>query len=93
MTASTNSNYAMQYRFPGQLSPQADFGLLRTAVEFAEKRGLSFRVGSVFTADMFYNKNNEAAGQYRDMGILAVEMETAGIYWKLWPPASVPCLF
>jgi purine-nucleoside phosphorylase len=54
---------------------------------------LSFRVGSVFTADMFYNKNNEAAGQYRDMGILAVEMETAGIYWKLWPPASVPCLF
>ncbi len=82
MTASTNSNYAVQYRFPGLLAPQADFGLLRTAVELAERKGVSVRVGSVFTADMFYNKNEEAAAQYRDMGLLAVEMETAGIYWE-----------
>ena len=82
MTASTNSNYAIQYRFPGQLSPQADYGLLRRAVEIAESRGVSVKVGSVFTADMFYNQNDQAAGQYRDMGILAVEMETAGIYWE-----------
>ena len=40
------------------------------------------KVGSVFTADMFYNQNDKAAGQYRDMGLLAVEMETAGIYWE-----------
>jgi len=39
-------------------------------------------VGSVFTADMFYNRNDKAAAQYRDMGLLAVEMETAGIYWE-----------
>jgi purine-nucleoside phosphorylase len=82
MTASTNSNYVMQYQFPGQLSPQADYKLLRTAVELAEKKGINVRVGSVFTADMFYNKNDAAAGQYRDMGLLAVEMETAGIYWE-----------
>ena len=82
MTASTNSHYADMYQFPGQLSPQADFKMLRRAVELAEQRGISVKVGSVFTADMFYNANSEAAGKYRDMGILAVEMETAGIYWE-----------
>lgn len=82
MTASTNSNYAIQYQFPGQLSPQADYGLLRRAVELAEGRGISVKVGSVFTADMFYNQNSNAGNQYRDMGLLAVEMETAGIYWE-----------
>ncbi|MBR5702366.1 MAG: purine-nucleoside phosphorylase, partial [Oscillospiraceae bacterium] len=51
-------------------------------VELAEGRGISVKVGSVFTADMFYNQNDKAAGQYRDMGLLAVEMETAGIYWE-----------
>ena len=82
MTASTNSDFSVQYRFPGQLSPQADFGLLRSAVGEAERKGLSVKVGSVFTTDMFYNANPEAAGQFRDMGMLAVEMETAGIYWE-----------
>ena len=82
MTASTNSNYCIQYQFPGQLSPQADFGLLRRAVELAEARGIHANVGSVFTADMFYNQNENAGAQYRDMGLLAVEMETAGIYWE-----------
>lgn len=82
MTASTNSNFSIQYQFPGQLSPQADFGMLRRAVEEAEKRGIQVRVGSVFTTDMFYNANSAAAGQFRDMGMLAVEMETAGIYWE-----------
>ena len=82
MTASTNSDYARQYQFPGQLSPQADYGLLRRAVECAEKKGVPIKVGSVFTSDQFYNANARANEQYRDMGILAVEMETAGIYWE-----------
>ena len=51
-------------------------------MELAEGRGISVKVGSVFTADMFYNQNEKAASQYRDMGLLAVEMETAGIYWE-----------
>ncbi len=82
MTASTNSNYCMQYCFPGQLSPQADFGLLRTAVNYAEGKGINVKVGSVFTSDVFYNMYPDATKKYMDMGILAVEMETAGIYWE-----------
>ena len=47
----------------------------------AEKMGVRADVGQVFTADQFYNDNSEAAGTYRKFGILAVEMETAGLYW------------
>ena len=82
MTASTNSDYDRQYQFPGKLAPQADYGLLRSAVAAAEAKGVPVKVGSVFTSDQFYNANARANEQYREMGILAVEMETAGIYWE-----------
>ena len=82
LTASTNSDYDRQYQFPGKLAPQADYALLRRAVEAAEAKGVPVKVGSVFTSDQFYNANARANEQYRDMGILAVEMETAGIYWE-----------
>jgi purine-nucleoside phosphorylase len=78
--ASTNSNYAAQYQFPGTLSATASFPLLRKAVEISEKNGVNAVVGQVFTADQFYDANKEAGKHYRDMGILAVEMETAGLY-------------
>lgn len=81
MGASTNSHFADQYRFPGQLCATADYGLLRDAVAAAEKLGVRADVGQVFTADQFYNDNDEAGAMYRKFGILAVEMETAGLYW------------
>ncbi len=82
MTASTNSNYSAQYGFPGILAPQADYAMLKTAVAAAERIGVNARVGQVFTADMFYNANDKAGQAYKEFGILAVEMETAGIYWE-----------
>ncbi|MCL1828765.1 MAG: purine-nucleoside phosphorylase [Oscillospiraceae bacterium] len=78
--ASTNSNYAAQYRFPGTLSATASWHLLRKAVEIAERNGVRAMAGQVFTADQFYNANTDAGKQYKDMGMLAVEMETAGLY-------------
>ena len=81
MGASTNSHFCDQYRFPGQLCATADYAMLRDAVAAAEKLGVRADVGQVFTADQFYNDNSEAAGTYRKFGILAVEMETAGLYW------------
>ncbi len=82
MTASTNSHFADQYRFPGQLTPQADYEMLKTAVAAADRLGVKARVGQVFTADMFYNDNDKAGEAYRRFGVLALEMETAGIYWE-----------
>ena len=82
MTASTNSHFADQYGFPGQLTPQASYDMLKTAVAAAERLGVNARVGQVFTADMFYNANEKAGEMYRKFGVLALEMETAGIYWE-----------
>ncbi|MCM1149606.1 MAG: purine-nucleoside phosphorylase [Butyricicoccus sp.] len=82
MSASTNSNFSAQYGFPGILAPQADYDMLRTAVDAADRLGVSARVGQVFTADMFYNANEKAGELYKNFGILALEMETAGLYWE-----------
>ncbi len=80
MAASTNSNFAVQYNFPGTIAPAADFGLLEKAVLSARAKKLNVRVGSVFTSDMFYNADPGANEAFRRMGMLAVEMETAGLY-------------
>ena len=69
--ASTNSHFADQYRFPGQLCATADYGLLKDAVAAAERLGVRADVGQVFTADQFYNDNPEAGEMYRKFGILA----------------------
>lgn len=81
MGASTNSGFAAQYRFPGQLCATASWPLLRDAVAAAERMGVRADVGQVFTADQFYNDNSEAGQLYHKFGILALEMETAGLYW------------
>lgn len=81
MGASTNSRFVDQYRFPGQLCATASWPLLRHAVAAAEELGIQANVGQVFTADQFYDDNPDSGKAYRRFGILAVEMETAGLYW------------
>ncbi len=60
-------------------APIADFGLLRKAVESAEKLNLPVKVGNIYSADRFYDDDvdNERLRRY---GILAVEMEAAALY-------------
>ena len=80
MGASTNSAYAEQFRFPGQLAPLADFGLLELAVQVCRERGARFHVGNLFSSDSFYSDNPDVNLRCRDMGLLGVEMESAGLY-------------
>ncbi len=82
MSASTNSAFSAQYGFPGLLAPTADFELLSSAVRCAKAAELNVHVGSVFTADMFYNQSPGVNEKCRDLGILAIDMETAGLYWE-----------
>jgi purine-nucleoside phosphorylase len=58
----------------------ADFWLLRSAVEAAEAKGIEVKVGNVHSADLFYNPDPEAFNRMETMGVLAVEMEAAGLY-------------
>lgn len=58
----------------------ADFWLLKAAAEAAEAKGIDVKVGNVHSADLFYNPDAEAFDRMEAMGVLAVEMEAAGLY-------------
>ncbi len=80
MGASTDSG-VNRMRFGGHdLAALADFDLLRTAARVAEKKGLPFHVGNVFSADLFYTPQPEQFDLMEKYKILGIEMETAGIY-------------
>lgn len=78
--ACTDSNYAAQYRLPGTFAPIADYDLLRRAVETAEKNYAHPVVGNVLSSDVFYSDNQDALAKWKEMGVLAVEMEAAALY-------------
>ncbi|MCD8300281.1 MAG: purine-nucleoside phosphorylase, partial [Clostridiales bacterium] len=80
MGACTNSNFQHHYAFPGTLCPTADFELLDDAVTICKERGTRIKVGNVFTTDMFYNAQADIPSRARDLGMVSVEMETAGLY-------------
>lgn len=80
MGASTNSNYAAQYKLPGTFAPIADFGLLRKAVEIAEEKNIPVAVGNILSSDTFYTDDETANDQWKKMQILCVEMEAAALY-------------
>lgn len=80
MGACTDSNFAAQFRMPGTLAPIADFGLLRKAVESAERLGYDYKVGNVLSSDVFYNDDETVNERWASMGVLAVEMESVALY-------------
>lgn len=78
MGACTDSNYAYQYGLPGTFAPIADYELLNRAVETAKRQGTNVVVGNVLSSDVFYNAMSNVNDLWRDMGVLAVEMEEIG---------------
>ncbi len=80
--ACTNSAYGDQYGFKGHFAPIADFGLLRSAASIAEEMGLSFAVGNLLSSDPFYNDDPDANAPWIKLGVLAVEMEAAALYYN-----------
>ncbi len=58
----------------------ATWNLLKSASEFASSSGIPMTVGPVFTSDLFYGPDLNLFSKLRDLGILGVEMEIAGLY-------------
>ena len=79
--ACTNSNYAKQYGIPGTFAPIASFDLLKKAEAKATEMGINVHVGNVYSSDTFYDAGRPL-GQWKDMGVLAVEMEAAALYME-----------
>lgn len=74
-----DSNFAWQYNLRGTFAPIADFGLLKTAYDKAIELNLSPRVGNIYSTDVFYAPE-EVSAEWKEMGILGVEMEAAALY-------------
>ena len=80
MSTSTDSNINNR-RFNGaNFSPTANFELFKTALKVAEEKNIKIKAGNVLTSDEFYNDNTDYYKKWSDFGVLAVEMETAGLY-------------
>ena len=80
MAASTDS-HVNRLRFDGRdYAPTADFSLLLSAYEAAKESEIDVRVGSVLSSDTFYHDDPDAWRKWAAFGVLAVEMETAGLY-------------
>ncbi|MBO4422612.1 MAG: purine-nucleoside phosphorylase [Clostridia bacterium] len=89
MGACTNSNFAHQYHFPGTYAPICSYKMLKACTDTADELGVRYHVGNILSSDTFYNDGDGVPeGEYsmysektwRKMGVMAVEMEAAGLY-------------
>lgn len=80
MAASTDSNVNRQRFNQCDFAATADFSLLHRMVNTAQRLNKKVQVGNVFTADLFYTPQPEMFSLMEKYGILAVEMEAAGLY-------------
>jgi purine-nucleoside phosphorylase len=80
MAASTDSNVNRQRFNQCDFAAIADFGLLHDVVHTAKKLNMPVHIGNIFTADLFYTPQPEMFALMEKYGILAVEMEAAGLY-------------
>ena len=80
MGACTNSNFVSQYNIPGTYAPIANYEMMKAAIECAEKVGATYHVGNILSSDTFYGDDPTANEKWMKMGVMAVEMEAAGLY-------------
>ncbi|MFQ3232133.1 purine-nucleoside phosphorylase [Reinekea sp.] len=61
-------------------SATASYELLAAAVSSAKAANIPVRVGNIFSSDLFYTPVDNMMERLAQMGILAVDMEAAGLY-------------
>jgi purine-nucleoside phosphorylase len=79
MSASTDSGVNRRSFGGLHFSPTANYELLESAVAAARRSGVDFHVGGISTMDLFYDNSN-AVEVLEGLGVLALEMETSGLY-------------
>ena len=78
--ACTDSNFASQYNLPGTFAPIGSFRLIEDTYRRAREQDIPVHVGNILSADVFYNYDSSVNDKWAKMGVLGVEMESAGLY-------------
>ena len=79
--ACTNSNYPSSFGTPGTFAPIADYTLMKTLIDCAEEHKADYMVGNILSSDNFYYAEGCGnADLWKRMGVLAIEMEAAGLF-------------
>ena len=79
--ACADSSYNERWGLSGVFAPIADYKLLSTAVKAAEAKGIELKVGNILSSDHFYYAEGQSGtDQWKKMGVLATEMESAALY-------------
>ena len=79
MSAYTNSNFGRQFGFDGNVAPCCSWELLKAAMDAGERLGQAPKPGALYSSDTFYDEALNA-GKLGKLGVMAVEMEAAGLY-------------
>jgi len=80
MGSCTTSNYVKLMGLPGTFAPICSFALLEKAVAAAKALGYKYHVGNILSSDVFYGVELPHGKTWAEMGVLAVEMESAALY-------------
>ena len=80
MGACTDSNYVNQYNLSGNFSAIADYELLMKVSTLIPNIKRKVLVGNILSSDLFYVQDESSILKWKNMGILAAEMEAAALY-------------
>ena len=80
MSACSESNFNQRTFRNMDFAPTAHFDLLLKAYHYGKEKFNQIHVGSVLSADIFYNEDQEEWKLWAGYGVLAVEMESSALY-------------
>lgn len=80
MGACTDSNVNRKRLDGHDFAAISDYRLLERVVRHADAQNLPVHVGNIFSADLLYEPQDGLFERMQKMGVLAVEMEAAGLY-------------
>ena len=75
-----NTSYCSQFGLNGVFSAVASYDVLRSLMETAQSHRAACRAGVVLSSDVYYCFDSASDLRWADMGVCAVEMETAALY-------------
>lgn len=79
--AASSTNGMNNRRFSNvDYSPTASFELFQKAILYTKDNDIPIKAGNILSSDEFYEDDVDSYKKWSEYGVLAVEMETSGLY-------------